>query len=130
MKKFITTIITLSLVAVVGFGVNELIFAQAGPTNEGLLVSSNTRTSGTASAEREILSLLLELRSLNLNSDLFQSNVFRSFKDFGVVLQPQPVGRSNPFAPIGVDADDFSDSEDLTDLDDLSGLDGLDDFEL
>lgn len=97
---------------VVGFGVNKLIFAQNGPNNQGLLVSSN-RTSTTASAEREILSLVLELKSLNLSSDLFNSSVFRSFKDFGVVIEPQPVGRSNPFAPIGVEIEDVSVIDDI-----------------
>jgi len=55
-------------------------------------------------AEEELLSLLIELQSLSLNGSIFSSEVFMGLTDFGQTLIPQAVGRSNPFAPIGVGA--------------------------
>ena len=52
-------------------------------------------------AERELLSLLLELRTVQLKGEIFDDPTFRSLNDFGQVLEPQPIGRENPFAPIG-----------------------------
>lgn len=52
-------------------------------------------------AEQEIVSLLLKLRSIELKGDLFERDDFDSLVDFGVELQDEPVGRDNPFAPIG-----------------------------
>jgi len=54
-----------------------------------------------AAVERELLSTLLELRSLRLNEGIFNDPVFHSLRDFGQPLTPQPIGRNNPFAPIG-----------------------------
>ncbi len=132
MKKAFTTIATLTLSLIIIFGVNELLFAQ----NDSLLASSNNNAVDS-SAQREILSLLIELRSIDIDDGLFQSNVFRSLKDFGVVLESQPVGRNNPFAPIGIDdplpeSDEdeelSADAEDLENLD--LGLDELDDLDI
>ncbi len=135
MKGFLKTTFTLILLAVIALGVNELILAQEDP---GSLVSE--REAGvTSSTEREILSLLLELRSISLSSDIFQSAVFRSLRDFGVTLAPQPVGRDNPFAPIDEntnagdnDADSIDNIEDPDSFEDFGDLDDfdLDDFDL
>ena len=52
---------------------------------------------------RSTLETLLKLRSLSLDDSLFEDKVFKSLIDFSVELQEQPMGRNNPFAPIGVD---------------------------
>ena len=49
----------------------------------------------------ELLALLLELEEINLDTSIFDSQVFRGLTDFGQELIPQPIGRPNPFAPIG-----------------------------
>jgi len=102
-KKFrITHFFLLSLVLfVVGFGVHTFLFAQTDP---GSLVSLNESNGAVDnSTEREILSLLLELKSITLDTGVFESKAFNALKDFGVTLEPEPVRRVNPFAPIGVD---------------------------
>jgi len=38
-----------------------------------------------------------------LSKDILASDVFLSLRDFSVTLIPEPVSRSNPFAPIGSD---------------------------
>ena len=52
-------------------------------------------------AEREILSLLSDLRNIDLSDSLFNSEAFESLVDYGVELSPEPIGRDNPFAPLG-----------------------------
>lgn len=53
------------------------------------------------SVERELLSLLIELRSVQLSGEIFEDPAFQNLNDFGQVLEPQPIGRKNPFASIG-----------------------------
>lgn len=114
MKEFFKAVFTLTLIVIIMFGVRELIFAQ----EDSDLLSSRTQNRVTAFAEREILSLLLDLRGIKLDTDLFQSSVFRSLVDFGVELEPQPVGRPNPFAPLGEDNAvlDSAPEDDLSDF--------------
>lgn len=52
-------------------------------------------------AEGDLLSLLLELRSITLSTDLLEDPTFLTLQDFTVDLTPEPVGRRNPFALIG-----------------------------
>lgn len=46
----------------------------------------------------DLLSLILELKKIKLNTELFKSPTFSSLKDFGITLKDQPVGRQNPFS--------------------------------
>lgn len=66
-------------------------------------VLSTASAAGTQlSAENsELISLLSQLRSINLNREIFTDETFRSLSDFSVILIPEPVSRPNPFAPIG-----------------------------
>ncbi len=74
-------------------------FFFKGSSSEQLL-TSETATS-TAGGE-DLLSLLLELKSITLTTEIFSDPVFTTLQDFSVELAPQPIGRRNPFAPIGV----------------------------
>lgn len=51
--------------------------------------------------EQELIGLLLELRSIRLNTSLFSDERFQSLKDFSQDVVQEPVGRVNPFAPLG-----------------------------
>ena len=55
----------------------------------------------SAQADRELLQLLQEMSSINLEGSIFNDPLFRSLENFRVEPQPQPVGRENPFAPVG-----------------------------
>ncbi len=50
----------------------------------------------------ELLVLLLQIKSINLDTGIFDDNAFTRLKDFGVEIEPQPIGKSNPFTSIGV----------------------------
>lgn len=56
----------------------------------------------------ETLKLLSELRTLVLDEDIFVDKVFQSLEDFSMELQSQPIGRNNPFAPVGTDGEYIS----------------------
>lgn len=60
-------------------------------------------TDAQFTAGREIVALLTDLKALKLKDDVFQNNVFRSLEDFSLPVAPEPQGRQNPFAPIGLD---------------------------
>ncbi|MBI5004619.1 MAG: hypothetical protein HZC04_00320 [Candidatus Lloydbacteria bacterium] len=54
-----------------------------------------------AQSGREILAILLNLKSLKLDASIFNNSVFQSLTDFGQSIPERPRGRDNPFAPIG-----------------------------
>lgn len=71
---------------------------------EGPALSTSTEgvaMTASAQADRELLQLLEELSSINLEGSIFNDPLFRSLENFRVEPQPQPVGRDNPFAPVG-----------------------------
>lgn len=49
----------------------------------------------------QVLIALNRLRAVSFDTAIFSDPVFVSLVDFGTVIAPQPVGRPNPFAPIG-----------------------------
>ncbi len=63
-------------------------------------LSSETAT-GLPAEDGDLLSLLLQLKSLKLSDELLADPTFVSLQDFTVELAPEPVGRRNPFAAIG-----------------------------
>lgn len=67
------------------------------------LVSSTHNTSQSALVGKEFLATLLELRSLDLDSTIFEERFFVILRDFSQEVEPQPAGRPNPFAEIGND---------------------------
>lgn len=64
-------------------------------------LSSETPSGLPAEEGGELLSLLLQLKSITLNEGIFADGAFQTLEDFTVKLVPEPVGRKNPFAPIG-----------------------------
>jgi len=50
----------------------------------------------------KFVAMLEEIKALKLDVSFFASPIFTSLKDYTVEISPQPVGRKNPFAPIGV----------------------------
>jgi len=74
------------------------------PTGGGLVeVESNNQAKRQFAAGKEILTLLVDLSSIQLNSDIFEDESFKSLNDFSLPIDLEPKGRVNPFAPIGVD---------------------------
>jgi hypothetical protein len=84
--------------------------SPAAPT--GSLQSSNAQVAAqnsplapndTAISDK-LLTLLLNMRTIELNQSIFTDAAFTSLKDFSTTINPEPnPGRANPFAPIGAD---------------------------
>jgi len=72
------------------------------PSDTLTLLRTQEPSGEAATVERELLGLLLEIKSVELDGSIFSDPAFRSLKDFGQELISLPVGRSNPFAPFGV----------------------------
>ena len=89
-------IIALVVVAIVGF----LMFRGSG--EEESLTTVQTGLTGTIG--QELVIEINRLRALqNIEGKIFKDPVFVSLEDYTQSVVPQPVGRSNPLAPIGTD---------------------------
>ncbi|MAZ67613.1 hypothetical protein CL652_02485 [bacterium] len=87
-------ILIVLVVVIVGFAW----FGMADRTPSTSLLSNDSRSEASV-AEQEILRLLLDMRSIRLDSSIFENPAFGSLRDFGRDIVPEPVGRTNPFAP-------------------------------
>jgi len=47
-----------------------------------------------------VLTLLTQIRDLEINPAIFKSVEYQTLRDYTVIIPPQDVGRLNPFAPI------------------------------
>lgn len=70
------------------------------PDTDNPLTAQAVDPSQTA-VEQELIGLLLELRSIKLDTALFSDERFRALKDFSQEIVQEPIGRENPFAPLG-----------------------------
>ncbi len=50
---------------------------------------------------RELLISLEKMKTINLDTTFFSDPAFTNLEDFTVEIPKQPIGRRNPFAPIG-----------------------------
>lgn len=91
------TSITTILVLIIAFVLYGFFFAGG---DDEVLVSESELPSEAVGAD--LLNLLLTLQSLTLDESIFENETFMALVDFGVELSPEPVGRPNPFAPLGV----------------------------
>ena len=98
MKNLLGKIAIPVVVALVLFGAYYYFFSGSGTADSGALV-----VTGSDGQNDQILQLLLKLKSLPIDTSVFQTPVFLSLRDFGQPIPSQPKGRPNPFAPIGVD---------------------------
>ncbi|MEN9614036.1 MAG: hypothetical protein RLZZ347_343 [Candidatus Parcubacteria bacterium] len=76
---------------------------QSLPIGFGAVTSTNN-----APISSDLISVLSGLRTITLEGSLFKDPSFLSLQDFGIPLQEEPIGRYNPFLPIGVDAVDMT----------------------
>lgn len=96
-NKTITISIVILLILLGGY----FFFIRGGNASDPLLVA--LESSETSAAEQAVLSLLSRLNTISFSDSVFLDARFNSLVDNSVTLIPQPVGRPNPFAPIGSD---------------------------
>jgi hypothetical protein len=80
----------------------------------GYIFTSNKITNSSPSevVGEEVFALLEDLENVSLDGAIMSDPVVRSLVDFSREIPQEQVGRSNPFAPIGVNS--FVDSEDIS----------------
>ncbi len=96
-KRYKNSLIVVAVV-LVAFVVYGIFFT---PDRSNPLTVERTVRAGQSAVEQELIGLLLELRSITLDTDVFDDARFRSLEDFSQQIVAEPVGRENPFAPIG-----------------------------
>lgn len=99
MSSIVKTIIIVLVVAGIGFfGYNYL-----NQTNVQTDVLVQQNSADTSKMGAEVLSALNQLKTLRLDESVFKDKAFMSLRDFSKPLTSEPVGRVNPFSPIGVE---------------------------
>lgn len=71
------------------------------PSDEAPTITAIPASSLDVTLGRGLLVTLAKLKSTALDTSIFDDPVFASLKDFGIEIEPQPVGRRNPFAEFG-----------------------------
>ncbi len=99
MSSIIRTATIILVIAGLGFlGYNYL--SRNNSTDELITRQDLTDTSKMGA---EVLSALNQLKTLKLDAGVFSDKTFTSLTDFSKPLNPEPVGRTNPFSPVGVE---------------------------
>lgn len=75
--------------------------AAVGESNPSASGAIPTQASAAGfEVEDQLLSQILEINTIKLDTNFFQSPIFTSLVDFSRDLVAQPVGRLDPFAPV------------------------------
>jgi hypothetical protein len=74
------------------------------PISDSLIttVDGGDGASPTGEVDQEVVTTLLALHAVTLSAPIFDQPAFAILKDFGTEIVPEPIGRPNPFAPLGV----------------------------
>lgn len=65
------------------------------------LLTSSIQVDPAQVVGTEIISALNQIESLKLSRDIFEDPVYRSLVDRSEPIPQEPIGKSNPFSPIG-----------------------------
>lgn len=97
-NKLIFIVAVLVLAGGVWYGLSQ------GSSAPPLLVTTNadgTTAAGEQGSDQEVIGTLLALRAVTLSGSIFTNPAFLSLQDFGTPIVSEPIGRPNPFAPLG-----------------------------
>ena len=101
LKKIITGLI----VAIIVFVAYAIL--KPDPTNEVLVGNREGGIVGAVSNQQarvlgaQISQALLKIDQIKLDRSVFENPIFKSLEDRSQNIEPEPVGRTNPFAPLG-----------------------------
>lgn len=84
------------VLVIVGFVVYSYFFT--GGSQQPLTVQT---PSANVAVDNDLIALLSTLKSIKLDANIFSDPAFQSLQDFSQALVSEPVGRTNPFAPLG-----------------------------
>ena len=101
--KYKNIFIAIVIAVVVFFLYTRFFSSSDNDSNSLLIAGSSGGTAQESVVGKEFLTVLLELRSIELDTSLFEDRAFLILKDFSQEVSPQPSGRPNPFLEIGND---------------------------
>ncbi len=96
------TFVALIIIVVVALGL--YFYFQGNPSTDATSSLDTPASPESVQAQEDgarVLSLLNEIKSLQIDDSIFRSAVYKSLVDYSIQIPEQSVGRSNPFAPIG-----------------------------
>lgn len=67
-------------------------------------VLTSEQPAGAPPGTQQLIQSLLSLRAVNLSGTIFSNPAFQALQDFTTPVVPEPVGRSDPFAPLSAGA--------------------------
>jgi len=92
------TWIWIIIIIVIGGGIFFYFNGKDSSSNSGGI---GVTAAGASSVDQtQVLSLLNQIRKLNIDSELFSDPAYTKLYDYSVDIPDQTVGRSNPFAPL------------------------------
>jgi hypothetical protein len=94
-KRYRTLILAVVIIAIAFFAYSYF-FADKGQP-----ILSEQAPAAETPVDQDLIALLLQLRSIRLDTAIFNDPAFRSLQDFSQALVPEAIGRTNPFAPLG-----------------------------
>lgn len=88
-----------TIIAVIAFIVLAIVYFyfSGGTTPESV---NTIEVQSVNAVGSRVLSLLNQIQSLQIKSDLFKSTAYQTLVDYSVEIPELPVGRPNPFAPL------------------------------
>lgn len=95
--------IILAILAIVVLFIIYAIFIKPDPTNPEL-VQGTSSVAGSEEAKilgNQISQALLRIEQIKLDKSIFTSAIYLTLKDRSQTIAEEPIGRSNPFAPLG-----------------------------
>lgn len=92
-NKIILVVAALAILGGLWYG-----FSGGSPSSP--VLGTESQGGAVSSEDKDIVASLLQLRSVTLSGTIFSSPVFQGLKDFSTDITQEPVGRTDPFAPL------------------------------
>lgn len=93
-------IILLILGAIVLF-VIYAVFIKKDPTSTSLINTGEALSTDAQALGNQISQALLRIEQIKLDKDIFTNTIYKTLVDRSEPITDEPIGRANPFAPIG-----------------------------
>ena len=104
-NKIIIVVVVIFIIAALGFSLFYFTSGSDTAADSTIVVSGPNATDTPAVvASRDFLVVLGKFESITFNTSVLEDRVFASLIDQSVALQQEPMGRPNPFAPLGAEA--------------------------
>lgn len=97
MSLFKNKLVLLILAGIVLAGITWSSFMR---DDSAPLLQTQDLTEAT-NVDGDVVGVLLQLRAVSLSGTIFTDPAFQALQDFSSEIIPEPVGRTNPFAPLG-----------------------------